>query len=111
MDDKVVVSPKNYVIEYDEKTYTYSYVEKVESNKTLKGYNVLGTMELGEDPLGERTLQILKMRVGDKGRSIKIILSDGISQGEDGYSPHQNMYRFDVSTFGIVYKLKKVKEG
>ena len=111
VDDKVVVSPKNYVIEYDEKTYTYSYVEKVESNKTLKGYNVLGTMELGEDPLGERTLQILKMRVGDKGRSIKIILSDGISQGEDGYSPHQNMYRFDVSTFGIVYKLKKVKEG
>lgn len=111
VDDKVVVSPKNYVIEYDEKTYTYSYVEKVESNKTLKGYNVLGTMELGEDPLGERTLQILKMRVGDKGRSIKIILSDGLSQGEDGYSPHQNMYRFDLATFGIVYKLKKVKEG
>lgn len=111
VDDKVVFSPKNYVIEYDEKTYTYSYVEKVESNKTLKGYNVLGTMELGEDPLGERTLQILKMRVGDKGRSIKIILSDGLSQGEDGYSPHQNMYRFDLATFGIVYKLKKVKEG
>lgn len=111
VDDKVVVSPKNYVIEYDEKTYTYSYVEKVASNKTLKGYNVLGTMELGEDPLGERTLQILKMRVGDKGRSIKIILSDGLSQGEDGYSPHQNMYRFDLATFGIVYKLKKVKEG
>lgn len=111
VDDKVVVSPKNYVIEYDEKTYTYSYVEKVASNKTLKGYNVLGTMELGEDPLGERTLQILKMRVGDKGRSIKIILSDGLSQGEDGYSPHQNMYRFDLATFGVVYKLKKVKEG
>lgn len=111
VDDKVVVSPKNYVIEYDEKTFTYSYVEKVASNKTLKGYNVLGTMELGEDPLGERTLQILKMRVGDKGRSIKIILSDGLSQGEDGYSPHQNMYRFDLATFGIVYKLKKVKEG
>lgn len=111
VDDKVVVSPKNYVIEYDEKTFTYSYVEKVASNKTLKGYNVLGTMELGEDPLGERTLQILKMRVGDKGRSIKIILSDGLSQGEDGYSPYQNMYRFDLATFGIVYKLKKVKEG
>ena len=111
VDDKIVVSPKNYVIEYNEKTSTYSYVEKVESNQTLKGYNVLGTMELGEDPLGERTLQVLKMRVGDKGRSIKVILSDGISQGEDGYSPHQNMYRFDLSTFGIVYKLKKVKEG
>lgn len=111
VDDKIVVSPKNYIVEYDEKTSTYSYVEKVASNKTLKGYNVLGTMEIGEDPIGERTMQILKMRVGDKGRSIKIILSDGLSQGEDGYSPHQNMYRFDLATLGIVYKLKKVKEG
>lgn len=111
IDDKIVVSPKNYEVVYDEKTYTYSYIEKVESNKTLKGYNVLGTMELGEDPLGERTMQILKMRVGEKGRSIKIILSDGLKQGEDGYSPHQNMYRFDLATLGIVYKLKKVKEG
>lgn len=111
VDDKIVVSPRNYTIEYDEKTSTYSYVEKVASNKELKGYNVLGTMEIGEDPLGERTMQILKMRVGDKGRSIKVILSDGLSQGEDGYSPHQNMYRFDLATLGIVYKLKKVKEG
>lgn len=111
VDDKIVVSPKNYVVEYDEKTYTYSYVEKVASNQTLKGYNVLGTMEIGEDPLGERTMQVLKMRVGEKGRSIKVILSDGLSQGEDGYSPHQNMYRFDLATLGIVYKLKKVKEG
>ena len=111
VDDKIVVSPKNYVVEYDEKTYTYSYVEKVASNQTLKGYNVLGTMEIGEDPKGERTMQVLKMRVGEKGRSIKVILSDGLSQGEDGYSPHQNMYRFDLATLGIVYKLKKVKEG
>ena len=111
VDDKIVVSPRNYTIEYDEKTSTYSYVEKVASNKELKGYNILGTMEIGEDPLGERTMQILKMRVGDKGRSIKVILSDGLSQGEDGYSPHQNMYRFDLATLGVVYKLKKVKEG
>lgn len=111
VDDKIVVSPKDYVVQYDEATSTYSYVEKIDSNKTLKGYNVLGTMELGKDPLGERTMQILKMRVGSKGRSIKIILSDGIAQGQDGYSPHQNMYRFDLATFGIVYKLKKVKEG
>ena len=68
-------------------------------------------MELGEDPLGERTMQILKIRVGSKGRSIKITLSDGISQGNQGYSPNQNMYRFDLSTIGVVYKLKKVKEG
>lgn len=111
IDDKVVISPKNYEINYDNDTNTYYYVEKIESNKTLKGYNVLGTMILGEDPLGERTMQILKLRVGAKGRSIKIILSDGISQGEKGYSPNQNKYRFDLSTIGVVYKLKKVKEG
>jgi hypothetical protein len=111
VDDKVVVSPSNYAIKYDEDTNTYYYVEEIESNKELKGYNVLGTLVLGEDPVGERTMQILKMRVGSKGRSIKIILSDGINQGEPGYSPKQNMYRFDVSTLGIVYKLKKVKEG
>lgn len=111
VDDKVVVSPNNYVIKYDEETSTYYYIESIDPNKTLKGYNVLGTMELGEDPLGERTMQILKIRVGSKGRSIKIILSDGISQGNQGYSPNQNMYRFDLSTIGVVYKLKKVKEG
>lgn len=111
VDDKVVISPKNYEINYDNDTNTYYYVEKIESNKTLKGYNVLGTMILGEDPLGERTMQILKLRVGAKGRAIKIILSDGISQGEKGYSPNQNKYRFDLSTIGVVYKLKKVKEG
>ena len=56
-------------------------------------------------------MQILKIRVGEKGRSIKIILSDGITQGIEGYAPNQNPYRFDVATLGIVYKLKKVKEG
>lgn len=111
VDDKVVISPQNYVIKYNEETSTYYYVQETESNKELEGYNVLGTLELGDDPLGERTMQILKMRVGSKGRAIKIILSDGISQGQQGYSPNQNPYRFDVATFGIVYKLKKVKEG
>lgn len=111
VDDKTVISPENYVIKYDGDTETYYYVEEVESNKTLKGYNVLGTLELGLDPIGERTMQILKMRVGSKGRSIKITLSDGIIQGQAGYSPNQNKYRFDLATLGIVYKLKKVKEG
>lgn len=111
VDDKVVISPQNYVIKYNEETSTYYYVEETNSNKELEGYNVLGTLELGDDPLGERTMQILKMRVGSKGRAIKIILSDGIAQGQQGYSPNQNPYRFDVATFGIVYKLKKVKEG
>lgn len=111
VDDKVVVSPTNYEIRYDEETFTYYYILKTDSNKTLKGYNVLGTLELGIDPLGERTMQILKMRVSSKGRAIKVIISDGITQGNDGYSPKQNRYRFDVATLGIVYKLKKVKEG
>lgn len=110
VDDKVVVSPKNYVVNYDEETQTYYYDEKTESNKTLKGYKPLGVMTLGEDVLGERTLQVLKMKVGAKGRAIKIIVSDGIEEGEDGYNITQNNYRFDLSTIGVVYKLKKVKE-
>lgn len=111
VDDKTVISPKNYKIKYDEETSTYYYVQEIDSNKDLKGYNVLGTLELGTDPLGERTMQILKMRIGSKGRAMKLILSDGITQGNEGYSPNQNPYRFDVATIGIVYKLKKVKEG
>ena len=43
--------------------------------------------------------------------AIKIILSDGIEEGYDGYKTVQNNYRFDVSTIGVVYKLKKDKEG
>lgn len=111
VDDKIVVSPENYVIKYNNETETYYYIEEVKSNKTLKGYNVLGTLELGSDPVGERTMQILKIRVGSKGRSLKVTLSDGITQGQAGYSPNQNKYRFDLATLGIVYKLKKVKEG
>lgn len=108
VDDRVVVSPTNYEITYDEDTKTYSYIEKTDSNKELKGYNVLGTLTLGEDILGERTLQILKMNIGAKGRAVKVILSDGLEHS--GIS-NQNKYRFDLSTLGIVYKLKKVKEG
>ena len=111
VDDVTIISPSDYEIVYDNSTSTYFYREKNTSNKELKGYNTLGTITLGEDVLGERTLQILKMKIGAKGRSIKIIISDGIDQGERGYSIHQNEYRFDLATLGIVYKLKKVKEG
>ena len=111
VDDRVVISPDNYVVSYDEDTNTYYYDEKIESNKTLKGYRPLGEMILGEDVIGERTLQILKMKVGAKGRAIKIIISDGIEEGNEGYEVHQNNYRFDLATLGVVYKLKKVKEG
>lgn len=111
VDDKTVISPDNYVVSYDEATDTYYYNEITESNKTLNGYKPLGEMRLGEDIIGERTMQILKMKVRTKGRAIKIILSDGIEEGYDGYKTVQNNYRFDVSTIGVVYKLKKVKEG
>ena len=110
VDDKTVISPKNYVVSYDEETQTYYYDKKTESNKTLQGHNPLGVMTLGKDVLGERTMQVLKMKVGEKGRAIKIIVSDGIEEGEDGYNVIQNNYRFDLSTIGVVYKLKKVKE-
>lgn len=110
VDDKVVVSPKDYVVSYDEATQTYYYDEKVESNKELKGFRPLGEMKLGEDILGERTSMVLKMKVRAKGRAIKIIVSDGIEEGNEGYTTVQNNYRFDLSTIGVVYKLKKVKE-
>ena len=111
VDDKVVISPDNYVVSYDEETDTYYYNEVTESNKTLQGYKPLGEMKLGEDIMGERTVMVLKMKVRQKGKAIKIIVSDGIEEGNDGYNVVQNNYRFDVSTIGVVYKLKKVKEG
>lgn len=111
VDDKTVISPKDYVVSYDEATQTYYYDEKIESNKELKGYKPLGEMKLGEDIMGERTVMVLKMKVREKGKAIKIIVSDGIEEGNDGYSTVQNNYRFDLSTIGVVYKLKKVKEG
>ena len=110
VDDKVVVSPKDYVVSYDENTDTYYYNEVIASNKELKGFKPLGEMKLGEDILGERTSMVLKMKVREKGRAIKIIVSDGIEEGNEGYSTVQNNYRFDLSTIGVVYKLKKVKE-
>ena len=110
VDDKVVISPKDYVVSYDEETQTYYYNEVVGSNKELKGFRTLGTMILGEDIMGERTSMVLKMKVRAKGRAIKIIVSDGIEEGNEGYTTVQNNYRFDLSTIGVVYKLKKVKE-
>ena len=110
VDDKVVVSPKDYVVSYDEETQTYYYNEVIGSNKELKGFKPLGEMRLSEDIIGERTSMVLKIKVRAKGRAIKIIVSDGIEEGEEGYKTVQNNYRFDLSTIGVVYKLKKVKE-
>ncbi len=111
VDDIVAVSPTNYEVVYNEETKTYYYIYKTESNKELKGYHVLGTLELGEDIIGKRTLQVLKFRVGKKGRAIKVILSDAIPKDKLGYTDTQNINNFELAAMGIVYKLKKVKEG
>lgn len=111
VDDKTVVSPTNYEIVYDNDTQTYYYVYKTESNKTLKGYDVLGTLELGEDIIGKRTMQILKLRIGETGRGVKVIISDSIDKDKPEYTDTQNINNFEISAFGVVYKLKKVKEG
>lgn len=111
VDDITVVSPSDYFIQYDEETSTYSYIEKTDFNAEIKGFNVLGTLKLDEDVVGEKSLQILKLKVSEKGRAIKIIVSDGLEEIDNVVQTDQNKFRFDLATIGIVYKLKKVKEG
>ena len=56
--------------------------------------------------------------MGAKGRSIKIILRDGYNDPTNLGSTqrglpirNRNLYDFSIVTIGIVYKVKKVKEG
>lgn len=118
VDDNKVIDPESYKIVYDKYTNTYYYVKISESNKELNTSKVLGEFTLGQDFLGEKTIQQIKMRVGAKGRSIKIILSDGYDDTTDLGSAqrgiavrNRNLYDFAITTIGIVYKVKKVKEG
>lgn len=118
VDDNTVIDPTFYEIVYDKYTNTYYYVLKAESNKELAISKALGEFTLGDDPLGSKTIQQIKFRVGTKGRSIKIILSDGFndatSLGSTGRGlpiRERNLYNFSITTIGIVYKVKKVKEG
>lgn len=118
VDDSKVIDPDTYKIVYDEPTNTYYYVKISESNKELAISKALGEFTLGEDPLGNKTVQQIKLRVGTKGRSIKIILSDGYNDTTDlGVDQkgiptrNRNLYNFSIATIGIVYKVKKVKEG
>lgn len=118
VDDKTVIDPTFYEIVYDKYTNTYYYVLKAEHNKELAISKALGEFTLGEDPLGSKTVQQIKFRVGEKGRSIKIILSDGFndatalgSTGRGIPTRERNLYDFSIATIGIVYKVKKVKEG
>ena len=118
VDDKKVVDPEYYDIMYDGLTNTYYYTKKTESNKALAISRALGEFTLGEDPIGGKTVQQIKMRVGESGRSIRIILRDGynstneLSLEERGLPERErNIYNFAITSIGIVYKIKKVKEG
>ena len=119
-DDKVVLSPEDYKIVYDKETNTYYYVLLAENNYELNTSKALGEFTLGADALGEKTIQQIKVKVGEKGRAIKIKLSDGYNDTtelakEGGISGlpirNRNIYDFSISSIGIVYKVKKVKEG
>ena len=115
VDDNIVVDPENYVIRYDTLSNTYYYVLVTDANKELKTAQVLGTLTLGDDFIGDKTIQQIKFRVGASGRSIRIKFRDGYNELDfvDKGIPtrERNDYNFSISTIGIVYKVKKVKEG
>lgn len=115
VDDKIVVNPVEYVVKYDEETDTYYYVS------TLQPSKVLGEFKLGKDTLGDKNVQQIKIRVGEKGKAIKIKVSDGYDDTSklmvDGKPKkgiaerYRNIYDFSIASIGISYKVKKVKEG
>lgn len=118
VDDNKIIDPDKYEILYDEYTNTYYYVLVSESNKQLDISKALGEFTLGEDTLGNKTVQQIKLRIGSKGKSIRIILSDGYNDitelgSEQKGLPNRkrNIYNFSINAIGIVYKVKKVKEG
>lgn len=118
VDDRVIVDPENYVIKYDKFTNTYYYVLVTESNEEINVSKAVGELTLGEDMLGGKTVQQVKFRIGESGRSIKIKIRDGYNDttilGSEGIGVPdraRNNYDFAITTLGIVYKVKKVKEG
>lgn len=122
VDDTTVLDPNFYEVVYNEETDTYFYVEKVKSNYQLATAKVLGELTLGYDKLGKHTIQQIKIKLEEaKGKSLKIILSDGYDDKTSLIAPegdlvgepirNRNLYNFSIATIGIVYKLKKVKEG
>lgn len=115
VDDILAITPEDYVIELDEETNTYFYYFKVDNNaELLKAHNLLGELTLGKDTLGDNIIQQLKLKINAKGRAIKIILADGYDYPNKDNSAiinYRNNKKFSISTIGIVYKLKKVKEG
>ena len=76
---------------------------------------------MGYDRLGNKTVQQLRFKIRQKGRAIKVRISDGyndytnlLTEGEapsKGFPVRKrNNYNFSISSMGIIYKLKKVKE-
>ena len=121
VDDEVVISPKDYIIYYNEDNDTFYYVESIESNGKIDISKALGEFVLGYDRLGNKTVQQLRFKVRRKGRAIKIRISDGYNDYTnlltEGLAPakgfpvrKRNDYNFSISSMGIIYKLKKVKE-
>lgn len=119
VDDRVIINPDDYEIIYDAPSNTYYYVRRVANNFKLDAGNVLGEFILGVDPLGSKTIQQIKIRVGESGKSIRIKISDGFNDsiglslgGSEVVglpNRNRNEYDYTVSAMGIVYKLKKVK--
>ena len=93
-------------------------VLETDKNEELNASKALGEFTLGKDRLGEKTVQQVKFRIGESGRSIKIKIRDGYndttilgSEGNGIPTRERNLYDFSITTLGIVYKVKKVKEG
>lgn len=121
VDDTKVIKPDDYIIYYNEENDTFYYVEKIQNNGIIDTSRALGEFRLGVDNMGNKTVQQLKFKVGAKGRGIKVKISDGYddytnllagSETVKGIPIRQrNVHNFSISSMGIVYKLKKVKEG
>ena len=122
VDDITVIDPSDYIVYYNEENDTYYYIEKIENNAVIDVSKALGEFTLGYDTLGEKTIQQIKFKIRKKGRAIKIKISDGYNDYTNLLTEEidpikgipvrkRNNYDFSISSMGIVYKLKKVKEG
>ena len=121
VDDIAVITPKDYIVYYNEGNDTYYYIEKIENNATIDISKALGEFVLSYDRLGNKTIQQLRFKIRKKGRALKIRISDGYNDYTNLLTGDvepvkgipirkRNDYNFSISSMGIVYKLKKVKE-
>ena len=122
VDDIVVINPQDYIVYYNEENDTYYYIEKIEANAVIDTAKALGEFRLGYDVLGNKTVQQIRFKIRQKGRAIKVRISDGYNDYTNLLTEEiepikgipvrkRNHYDFSISSMGIIYKLKKVKEG